>query len=181
MNLNKLKIDSTWTLFLDRDGVINTRLINDYVKALNELKIIAGVPEAISQFTKLFGRIVVVTNQQGIGKGIMTTEDLSIIHGFIADVVKQAGGHINQFYFAPQLKSENSEFRKPNPGMGYAAKNDYPEIDFEKSLMIGDTESDIEFGINLGMKTIMLTTERNVKTKADYIFENLHEVAKNLK
>lgn len=181
MSLESLKIDSGWTLFLDRDGVINERLVDNYVKQLNELRIIDGVPEAIAHFSTIFGRIVVVTNQQGIGRGMMTADDLAIIHGFIGDVIKSAGGRIDQFYFAPQLKQENSNYRKPGTGMGLKAKEDYPEIDFSKSLMIGDSESDIEFGMKLGMKTIMLKTGRNVMTKADYIFENLYQVSKTLK
>jgi D-glycero-D-manno-heptose 1,7-bisphosphate phosphatase len=181
MQLTDLPIDKSWTLFLDRDGVINDRLIDDYVKHLHELKIIEGVPEAIALFTQLFGRIVVVTNQQGIGKGMMTAEDLEVIHGFIADVIKRSEGKIDQFYFAPQLAKEKSDYRKPGTGMGLAAQKDYPEIDFSKSLMIGDSESDIEFGMNLGMKTIMLKTARNISTKADYIFRDLYHVAQTLK
>ncbi len=176
----KLKIDDSWTLFLDRDGVINVRLIDDYVKQLNELKIIEQVPEAIARFATFFGRIVVVTNQQGIGRGMMTVDDLSIIHGFIKDVVVSAGGRIDQFYFAPQLKAENSIYRKPGTGMGLQAQKEFPEINFEKSLMIGDSESDIEFGMKLGMKTVMLKNSRNVMTKADYIFENLSQVSLEL-
>jgi len=181
MDLNDLNINKDWTLFLDRDGVINIRLIDDYVKQLNELKIIKGVPEAIAEFNAIFNRIVVVTNQQGIGRGMMTEEDLEMIHGFMQNVFVEAGGSVDKFYFAPQLKSENSNFRKPGTGMGIKAKEDYPEINFEKSLMIGDSESDIEFGMKLGMKTIMLTNDSNLSTKADYIFNNLQAVASELK
>ncbi len=177
MTLKELGINKEWTLFLDRDGVLNDRLIDDYVKELHELKIIDGVPQALSKFATLFNRIVVVTNQQGIGKGMMDADDLALIHGFIADVVQQSGGRIDRFYFAPQLKAENSPYRKPGTGMGLQAKADFPEIDFAKSLMIGDSESDIEFGMKLGMKTVMLKNGRNLSTKADYIFENLHKVA----
>jgi histidinol-phosphate phosphatase family protein len=180
MTYDKLKIDSTWPLFLDRDGVINERLIDDYVKQLNELRILPKIPEAIADFSTYFGRIVVVTNQQGIGRGMMTEDDLSLVHGFIEEVIKTAGGRIDQFYFAPQLKQENSNYRKPGTGMGLKAQSDYPEIDFSKSLMIGDSESDIEFGMKLGMKTVMLTNDRNITTKADYIFENLYQVSKEL-
>ena len=180
MIANDLHIDKNWTLFLDRDGVINERLIDDYVKHLHELAILKGVPEAIARFSKLFGRIVVVTNQQGIGRGIMTEEDLDLIHGFIRNVIENVGGRIDRFYFAPQLHSENSPFRKPGTGMGLQAKADFPEIDFNKSLMVGDSESDIEFGMNLGMKTVLLKNGRNVSTKADYIFENLFELSREL-
>ncbi|MCG8577918.1 MAG: HAD family hydrolase [Flavobacteriales bacterium] len=181
MSLTDLNIDSSWTLFLDRDGVINDRLIDDYVKQLNELRIIDGVPQAIATFNQLFGRTVVVTNQQGIGKGLMTADDLDLIHGYMSEVFKQHGGQIDRYYFAPELKEENSPNRKPGTGMGLQAQGDFPEIDFEKSVMIGDSESDIEFGMNLGMKTIMLKNDRNISTKADYIFQNLYEVSLQLK
>lgn len=180
MPYKKIKIDTSWTLFLDRDGVINERLIDDYVKQLNELRIIDKVPQAVQRFSELFGRIVVVTNQQGIGRGMMTADDLSLIHGFIEEVIKTAGGKIDKFYFAPQLRSENSNYRKPGTGMGLKAKIDFPEIDFSKSILIGDSESDIEFGMKLGMKTVMLKNTRNISTKADYIFENLYEVSQKL-
>ena len=181
MSFKDLHIDKSWTLFLDRDGVINERLVNDYVKLLNELRIIEGVPESIAKFSTIFNRIFVVTNQQGIGKGRMTVEDLEIIHGYLDNVFVEYGGKIDKFYFAPQLASEGSSYRKPGTGMGLHAKSDFPDIDFTKSLMIGDSESDIEFGINLGMKTVLLTNERNVRTKANYIFENLQKVADQLK
>ncbi|MFT5821901.1 MAG: D-glycero-alpha-D-manno-heptose 1-phosphate guanylyltransferase [Crocinitomix sp.] len=180
MPYEKIKIDSSWTLFLDRDGVMNERLIDDYVKQLNELRIIENVPKAVQRFTELFGRIVVVTNQQGIGRGMMTTDDLSMIHGFIEEVIKTAGGKIDKFYFAPQLRSENSNYRKPGTGMGLQAQLDYPEIDFSKSIMVGDSESDIEFGMKLGMKTVMLKNSSNVSTKADYIFRDLYQVSQEL-
>ena len=180
MSLKDLNIDKSWTLFLDRDGVINTRIVDDYVKELHELKIIKGVPEAVSFFTKLFKRIVVVTNQQGIGRGMMTAEDLEMIHGFMSNLFIEYGGKVEKFYFAPQLKAENSNYRKPGTGMGLAAQKDFPDIDFKKCLMIGDSESDIEFGMKLGMKTIMLTNGSNHLTKADYIFRDLLEVSKAL-
>lgn len=181
LSLSDLPIDQSWTLFLDRDGVINERLVDDYVKQINELRIIDGVPEAISQFSNQFGKVLVITNQQGIGKGMMDEEDLELIHGYMNNVFENHGGKVDQFYFAPQLASEGSTYRKPGIGMGLKAKEDFPQIDFSKSIMIGDSESDIEFGMNLGMITVMLTTVRNISTKADYIFDNLRTVAKQLK
>ena len=65
------KIDKSWTLFLDRDGVINVRLIDDYVKNINEFEFLPGVLEAFKIFSEKFGRIIIVTNQQGVGKGLM--------------------------------------------------------------------------------------------------------------
>lgn len=177
MSLKKLPIDKSWSLFLDRDGVLNERLIDDYVKQLHELAIIEGVPEAMARFNKLFGVIVVVTNQQGIGKGMMTAADLELIHGYMQNHFEMNDGRVDQFYHAPQLASENSPFRKPGTGMGKQAQKDFPSIDFSKSIMIGDSESDIEFGTNLGMITVMLKNGRNISSSADYIFENLYQVS----
>lgn len=179
--LSQLPIDKSWTLFLDRDGVFNHQIIDDYVKQVHELKIIDGVPQAIAEFTKLFGKLLVVTNQQGIGKKLMSVNDMHHLNGYIENLVETYGGKLNKIYFAPQLREEGSNYRKNGTGMGLHAKHDYPEIDFSKSILIGDSESDIDFGIKLGMKTIMLKNSRNLNTKADYIFENLHDVAKNLK
>ena len=178
--LSQLPIDKSWTLFLDRDGVFNHQIIDDYVKQVHELKIIDGVPQAIADFTKLFGKLLVVTNQQGIGKKLMTVDDMHHLNGYIENLIETYGGKLDKIYFAPQLREEDSNYRKKGTGMGLHAKYDYPEINFNKSILIGDSESDIDFGIKLGMKTIMLKNRRNLKTKADYIFENLEDVAKNL-
>ena len=72
MNLQDLKIDRGWTLFLDRDGVINRRIVDDYVKSWDQFKFLPGVPDAIKRLAGVFGRIIVVSNQQGIGIGLMT-------------------------------------------------------------------------------------------------------------
>jgi D-glycero-alpha-D-manno-heptose 1-phosphate guanylyltransferase len=178
---NELPIDKSWTLFLDRDGVFNHQIINDYVKQVHELKIIDGVPQAIADFTKIFGKLLMVTNQQGVGKGLMTIDDLDHLNGYIVNLCETYGGKIEKIYFAPQLREENSNYRKNGTGMGLHAKFDFPDIDFSKSILIGDSESDIEFGTKLGMKTVMLRNNRNLTTNADYIFENLHQVAKALK
>ena len=83
MNLSDLHIDKTWTLFLDRDGVINKKIDHDYVRNLEMFKWIDGSKEAIVSLSKIFEKIIVVTNQQGIGKGLMTENDLNEIHSFM--------------------------------------------------------------------------------------------------
>lgn len=170
------EIDKTWTLFLDRDGVINEKIDNDYVKRPEDFKFIEGVLESLVCFKNSFNRIVIVTNQQGIGKKTMTVCNLEEVHSYMLKTAEEFGAPIDKVYFAPQLASENSIDRKPGIGMGLKAKQDFPEIDFKKSLLIGDSESDIEFGMNLGMKTIMLKNNRHVESKADLICENLKDV-----
>ena len=176
----KGKIDKSWTLFLDRDGVINVRLIDDYVKNINEFEFLPGVLDAFKIFTEIFGRIIIVTNQQGVGKGLMTLEDVNRVHGFMVKEIENQKGRIDKIYVCPQLKSDPDNFRKPSPRMAYMAQHDFPEIDFEKSIMIGDSNSDIEFGRNAGMFTILIGDE-SVKCKPDSKFESLLKFAKILK
>jgi D-glycero-alpha-D-manno-heptose 1-phosphate guanylyltransferase len=150
------KIDQSWTLFLDRDGVINKKRDNDYVKNLEELELLPGAIEAIALLSHFFGKVIIVTNQQGVGKGLMTIGDVQKIHDVIRNKVETHGGKIDAFYCAPQLKSENSPMRKPNIGMAQKAKEDFPEIDFSKSIMLGDSKSDMEFGERANMKTVLV-------------------------
>ncbi len=159
MTLKDLNIDTSWTLFLDRDGVINKKLDNDYVKHWMEFAFVDGVVHALKKFNSLFGKIVVVTNQQGIGKGIYRLEDLELIHKNMLYEINYFGGRIDKVYFSPYLASENHPTRKPGIGMALKAQKDFPEIDFSKSIIVGDSKSDMEFGRNAGMKTVYISAE----------------------
>ena len=155
----KGKIDQSWTLFLDRDGVINVRLIDDYVKNTGEFEFMPGVLEAFRIFAQKFGRIIIVTNQQGVGKGLMTMNDVEAVHDYMLKEIENQKGRVDKIYVCPQLKSDPDNYRKPSPRMAYMAQHDFPEIDFGKSVMIGDSNSDIEFGKNAGMHTILIGEE----------------------
>ncbi len=173
--LHHLNIDQSWTLFLDRDGVINRRLPDDYVKKLEEFEFLPDVPDAIRKLSQIFGCVIVVTNQQGIGKGLMTVQDLSIIHDEMCREIESHGGRIDKIYFSPHLKSEQSNMRKPGSGMAQAAKLDFPEIDMKKSIMAGDSESDMWFAKNSGMHAVWINSE-GVKDETGIAlasFENL--------
>ena len=152
----KIVINPSWSLFLDRDGVINQRLPGDYIKDWSQFQFTEGTTDAIAQFSKWFDLIFVVTNQQGIGKGLMTSIQLEDIHQRMLQVIKQHQGKIDQIYYCPDLKSKSHNCRKPNPAMGLQAKADFPKIAFHKSIMVGDSISDIEFGHNLGMITVLV-------------------------
>lgn len=176
----KERIDNSWTLFLDRDGVINVRLIDDYVKNINEFQFMPGVLDAFRIFAERFGKIIIVTNQQGVGKGLMTLETVDSIHDFMKKMIENQKGRVDAIYVCPQLKTAPDNFRKPNPKMAYMAKNDFPAIDFSKSIMIGDSNSDIEFGHNAGMHTILIGDEVT-KSVADDRFDSLIQFANTLK
>lgn len=157
----KIRIDNNWTLFLDRDGVINKRLVDDYVKTWEEFEFLENVPECIAEFARIFKTIVVVTNQQGVGKGLMTESDLNKIHENMIVSIEQKGGRIDKVYFCPKLKAEHPNCRKPLPFMGLNAKKDFPDIDFSRSIMVGDSISDMEFGEALGMTNVYITPDSN--------------------
>lgn len=168
-------IDPTWTLFLDRDGVINQRKMGGYIEKTEEFLFLDQVPEAIAGFSALFQHIFVVTNQQGIAKKIMTERNLLEIHTYMCEQIEKAGGKITKCYFAPELKSIENSMRKPNAGMALKAKEEFPSIDFSKSIMVGDTDSDIVFGTNLGMKTVRIKTIEPIGVKSDLEVNSLHE------
>ncbi|MCE3228153.1 MAG: family hydrolase [Bacteroidetes bacterium] len=180
MSLKNLNIDKNWSLFLDRDGVINKKLDNDYVKHWIEFEFLEGSFEALKTLNATFGKIVVVTNQQGIGKGLYRTEDLELIHKNMLYELTYLGGRVDKVYFSPYLSSENHPTRKPGTGMALQAKKDFPEIDFSKSIIVGDSMSDMEFGRALGMKTVFISEEKKQDSKIDYQFPSLLEFSKAL-
>ena len=145
-----------WTLFLDRDGVINERLPGQYVQYWSQFKFMPNALEAIAQFKDYFQHILVVTNQQGIGKDLMSRTDLESIHQEMCKQIQDHGGNIDAIYFCPKLASDPENCRKPAPKMALEAKAQFPEIDFKKAIMIGDSWSDIAFGCNLGMQTVLI-------------------------
>ena len=174
-----LQPDETWSLFLDRDGVINQRIVDEYVVDVNGFKWIEGVKESITWFSGVFGPIVVVTNQQGIAKGLMTESDLHEIHRFMIKEIEQSGGRIDKVYYCPALHAHNHFCRKPSPGMALKAKKDFPRINFQKSVMVGDSISDMEFGKKLKMTTVFISDDKKLISRndalIDYVFPGLKE------
>jgi D-glycero-D-manno-heptose 1,7-bisphosphate phosphatase len=102
-------------LFIDRDGVINHEKKEAYILNWKEFNFYAGVLDAMAIFSQLFGRIVMVTNQRGIGKGLMTEIDLAEIHDYMLAKMQQSGGRIDKIYYCTALTNEDVN-RKPNPG-----------------------------------------------------------------
>jgi D-glycero-D-manno-heptose 1,7-bisphosphate phosphatase len=169
------------TLFLDRDGVINCRKPTDYIRNKSEFVFEKGALEAINQLSFFFEKIIVVTNQQGIGKGFMSEADLAEIHQFL---IEKTGGKIVAALHCPHLKTELCACRKPESGMAFQAKKMFPEIDFQKSWMVGDSASDIEFGQKLGMKTVWIhgkpeDFDKITQLAPDFQFDSLEDFAQN--
>lgn len=154
-------------LFLDRDGVLNTLRRNDYVKSPDELEVLPGVPEAMALLRQQFGRIFIVTNQQGIGKGLMTEDDLDAIHAKMLAAI----GPVDRIYHCPELERAHSFRRKPNIGMALQARHDFPDIKLKESVMIGDSRTDMLFGRRCGMTTVLVGDNSDVALSDPYLVD----------
>ncbi|MDP2424256.1 MAG: HAD-IIIA family hydrolase [Bacteroidales bacterium] len=185
MSLRDLHIDGSWALFLDRDGVINRRLPGDYVKTPNELDLLPGVAHAISKLGSIFGKIIVVSNQQGIGKSLMTDADLALVHKKMLHEITLAGGRIDAIFYSPHLENQGHIMRKPNVGMGLAARKKFPGIRFKQSIMVGDSQGDMLFGKRLGMKTVLVgenpVIARHLADMVDFYFTDLAAFADEIR
>jgi histidinol-phosphate phosphatase family protein len=176
---------SEWTLFLDRDGVINAHPSKHYVFSWDDFNFCPGVLEALSRLSTYFSRIIIVTNQQGIGKGLMTEEDLNEIHSKLCQTVEATGGRIDAILHCSELNTIPNNCRKPSPHMAHLAKEKFPDIVFEKSYMVGDQLSDIRFGSQLGMSTVLIHNEHvdiplKDRKAADFSFNSLKDFADHI-
>ena len=155
--INFGSIDKTWTLFLDRDGVINGELKDEYILRFQDFIFFDGVLQALKILNEIFGTIVIITNQKGVGKGLMTLDDLGAIHKYMMDEIISHGGRIDKIYCCTDL-DDDSPNRKPRPGMAFQAQRDLPQIDFHKSVMTGNKLTDMQFGRAIGSKTVFIAT-----------------------
>lgn len=171
-------------LFLDRDGVINRQVIGGYVTCAEDFEFLPGVLKSLKILSSKFDYVIIVTNQQGISKGLFSEKDLENVHHFMLKEIENAGGRIDQIYVCTALEEENNECRKPNTGMGRLALKDFPEIDLKTSVMVGDFLTDMIFGKKLELKTVFLTKgnpiEKEVEKYADEIYKDLAEYSENL-
>lgn len=177
---NDWHIDGSWTLFLDRDGVINDRIFGGYVTCISNFIFKDGALEAINGLSQIFNRLIVVTNQQGVAKKIMSESNLHEIHAYMLEQIEAHGGRISLCKVAVNLKGEYGDRRKPLPTMAHESVEEFPEISLDKSIMIGDTDSDILFAKNAGMKSVLVRSEEITKMKADLEVDSLLEFYKLL-
>jgi len=174
-------IDQQWTLFLDRDGIVNERIVNDYVRQEGQFIFKEDFLETIPVFRANFGKIIIVTNQQGVGKGLMNEEELFSVHKYLLDTLESKDITVEAIYYCPHLQGSGCHCRKPETGMAQQAQKDFPNINLTKSLMIGDSLSDILFGKRCGMLTALvdaslLPLSPNSIAIPDYYVKNLLEL-----
>ena len=155
--LDLKQIDKKWTLFLDRDGVINEERVGEYVLHWGEFIFSKGVLDVFKKLSDCFGRVIIISNQRGVGKGLMTEADLQSIHLEMQREVEIVKGKIDKIYYCIE-KDDKCFNRKPNPGMALQAFQDFSDIDPSKSIMVGNKPGDMKFGRAAGMFTIFVRT-----------------------
>jgi histidinol-phosphate phosphatase family protein len=171
----------TKCIFLDRDGVINEKAPkDDYIKSWNEFEFLHGVKEAIKRLNKAGFLVIVITNQRGVAKGLMTEEDLKDIHTKLIKELKKSGARIDSIYYCPHDEKDNCNCRKPKIGMFLKAKEDF-NIDLNKSWLVGDSNSDIIAGQKAGCKTILINKKLYKNRILIYKYIKYNFIVSNLK
>lgn len=178
--LKLARVDKTWTLFLDRDGVINKNKDDSYVFHKGEFTFLPGAIEAIKILSAHFGKVIIVTNQRGIGKGLMDDIALHEIHQHMIEEIEKGGGRIDALYYCP-IADDKHHDRKPNPGMLLEAAHMFADIVFSKSIMVGDKPSDMQLGRNVGTYTVLITSSQTGDVSdhidIDMQFDSLKDLA----
>lgn len=155
------------TVFLDRDGVLNQKMPEGhYVTSWKEFRPLPGVVDAVGRLNRAGLRVLVVSNQRGIALGLYSSDDVRGIHSTFQGLLETHGSRVDRFYFCPHEKLQ-CNCRKPLRGLFDQAIADFPDITPETSVMIGDSASDIEFGRRLGMSTMFIEADSQMKPGAE--------------
>lgn len=170
-------------VFLDRDGVLNTHLPGNYVTAPDELVVLPGVAQAVQRLNDSGLPVIVISNQQGVGKGLMTLEDLKRVENRLEEALRhEAGARIDRCYYCTDLKSANSPRRKPEPGMLQEAANDFG-LALPETVFLGDSPTDIAAGHAAGVGATVLLLSGSTRAEQvaglsiapDQVFADLPE------
>lgn len=165
-------------VLIDRDGTINVE--KHYLSSPDQLELFPQSAEAIKLLRNAGFKVVIVTNQSGIGRGYFNLDKLSEIHNRLENLLKENNTEIDAIYFCPHLPEDNCKCRKPLPGMAIQAAKDF-NANLSESFVIGDNIADIELGKNINATTILVRTGYGQKIASevspDYVVENLYEAA----
>jgi len=166
--------------FLDRDGVINRKPPEgQYVTRWEELHFLPGVAGAIARLNQTGFRVIVVSNQRCIAKGLVTGADMDAMHTRMCSEMAAAGAIIDAVYYCPHEKVPQCSCRKPAPGMLLSAAHDH-QIDLAASWMIGDCEIDIAAGRNAKCKTALIAARPRSNSDADIVARSLPEAVERI-
>ena len=177
-----LKIEA---VFLDRDGVLNPHIPGGYLQTADELVVLPGIAAAVRQLNDAGLPVIVISNQQGVGKGLMTIDDLLAIEQRMADALaREAGAYLARCYYSTELASENSPRRKPGPGMLIEAAQDFG-LHLPNTVFAGDSPTDVQAGHAAGVGATVLLLSGGTQTYAagdwspapDWVFPDLPSAA----
>jgi heptosyltransferase-2 len=153
--INQMNLLDGVTVFLDRDGTLNYD--PGYLKVAADLKLLAGVGPALARLKGAGAKLIVVTNQSGVGRGIVTLKDLEAIHARLEGLLEQEDAALDAIYFCPHHPDDGCRCRKPNVGMVERAVSEL-QLDLRRSYLIGDHARDIQLANRVGAKAILITT-----------------------
>lgn len=164
----------TKAVFLDRDGVINKKArAHDYIKTVAEFELLPGAAKGIQILNNAGFLVIVVTNQRGVARGMLSLDDLNDVHQSMHDALALHGAAIDAIYVCPHEEGE-CDCRKPKPGLVLKAMTEYA-VESSESWMIGDSETDVKAGKAAGLNTILVGSA--AETCADYSCKNLLEAS----
>lgn len=168
-------------VFSDRDNVLVEDL-EGYIYEIEKFKLLDGVIEGLRLLNETDYKVIIITNQTGIGSGYYTKEDYKKFTEHMLNIFRKNSIRIDAIYYCPHHPDLNCDCRKPKSGMFEQAKIDF-DIDYKMSWMIGDKTKDVEAGKNIKAKTIAVigpeqTREKLEKANPDYIADNFLEAVK---
>ncbi|MCO6436262.1 MAG: HAD family hydrolase [Phycisphaerae bacterium] len=166
----------TPAVFLDRDGT----LIEDrrYIRDPDDVTLLPGAAEAVAQLTRAGFRVVLVSNQSGLARGLFNEDQLAKVHARFESLLEEAGAHLDGAYYCPYLDGReaiveryrrDSDLRKPRPGMLLQAAEEL-NLDLSRSWMIGDSPQDVQAGRRAGCRTILISSNGHATEPADEDF-----------
>ncbi len=168
--------------FLDRDGVINEKAPteDEYITRWEEMHFLPGVAQAIALLNRSGFRVIVVSNQRCVAKGLLTINELDALHERMRREFASKGARIDGVYYCPHEEQPPCGCRKPEPGMLFAAANEH-EVDLSSSWIIGDSEKDVEAGRRAGCRTMRIVrAAASADGGADAYARSLPEAAQQI-
>jgi D-glycero-D-manno-heptose 1,7-bisphosphate phosphatase len=170
--MNRQHRDKRLAVFLDRDGTINEDV--GYPKKPEHIRLLPGAGDALAKIKEKGYLLIIVSNQSGIGRGIINEDEAEQVHNEVTSSLSEYGVKIDAAYYCPHDPDERCSCRKPSPEMLFRAANEL-DIDLHGSFMVGNEEADIEAGKRAGCQTILLAsyqTSSDIKNLPDFVAAN---------
>lgn len=160
-------------VFLDRDGVINRKAPEGkYISEWSDFEILPGVEDAIAKLNGGEFRVLVMSNQRGVARGLYTAKDVEELHRRLQQHLHAYSAHLDGFYYCPH-DEDQCDCRKPSPGLLERAARDFPDITPSTSVLIGDSLSDIEAAKKFGCRSVFIEGDPETRKAGFQVAEYL--------